>query len=354
MGRSAKWVLRQATDDERRNWTKLITQHEVSSSFLQLEQFAEIKSNSGWKARYLIFESKTKKIACLVLEKKIFPIGLLWYVPKGPVSTTASEVGMFAEATKHYINDQKLSVFIVKIEPAISPFSIEKYDLVRSDPVQPITSTIILKTEKTSKQQMALLGKRARRYIRKAEREGIVVKQKALTSETMHHMYALMQTAYGGKGMPGLRSYDYYEAFWTSYAEAKVGRLFFAYEDSRPVVGVYLVTTGKSAVYKDGGSVPDRQSKGAAYLIHWHILSVLAEEGVDYYDLWGAPSSKNVDDETDPLYGIGELCYTRSYCVLPAFGKAILKDNIAKSNGELTIQIPHPFIPSAMNPSARR
>lgn len=305
MGRSAKWILRQATGDERRNWAKLVTQYEESASFLQLEQFAEMKSNYGWSARYLIFESKTKKTACLVLEKKIFPVGLLWYIPKGPTGIDRNEIGVFAEAVKQYISNQKLPVFTVKIEPSIAPFNIQKYDLVRSDPIQPITSTIILKTEKTPEQQMVLLEKRARRYIRKAEREGIVVKQEILTRETMCQMYALMQTAYGGKGMPGLRSYEYYESFWTTYVKAGMGRLFFAYEDSRPVVGVYLITTGKFAVYKDGGSVPDRQSKGAAYLMHWHILRMLAAEGVDYYDLWGAPSSKNVGDETDPLYGIG-------------------------------------------------
>ena len=89
------------------------------------------------------------------------------------------------------------------------------------------------------------------------------------------------------------------------YRQGGYIRLFFAYEHDVPVVGVLVIVLGNKAVYKDGGSTPGREAKGAAYLLQWHIMNELAKNGVRKYDLWGTPPSDRVADPTHPFYGIG-------------------------------------------------
>ena len=116
-----------------------------------------------------------------------------------------------------------------------------------------------------------------------------------------------MQTAYGGRGIPGLRPYSYYENFWRTYIRSGVGRLYFGLESNKPTVGVFVVLLGQKAIYKDGGSIANRDAKGTAYFIHWDIMNRLSKDGITHYDLWGAPPSTQVDDTEHPLWGIGNF-----------------------------------------------
>jgi len=57
-------------------------------------------------------------------------------------------------------------------------------------------------------------------------------------------------------------------------------------------------------VYKDGGSNPQRSSKGAAYLLQWYIMQQLQRSGIKTYDMWGTLSSARRHDTSHPYYGV--------------------------------------------------
>ena len=190
--------------------------------------------------------------------------------------------------------------------------------LIERPAVQISASTIVLDVHSTPEEQLAHVGRRARRYIRKALNEGVEIREAALNEENFGAMYRLMTTVSGGRGVAGLPAYDYYRHFWRTYQKDGHIRLFFAYEHGQPVVGVLVIVLGDKAVYKDGGSTPGREAKGAAYLLQWHIMNELAKTGVKKYDLWGAPPSDRVNDPAHPFHGIGRF--------KTAFSKEIIDD----------------------------
>jgi lipid II:glycine glycyltransferase (peptidoglycan interpeptide bridge formation enzyme) len=312
MGRSTKWVLRDATASERIDWNLLVVRNVHGGSILQTDDFAQIKEKQGWSTQYLIYETPTGSIAALALTRYIFGLGHIWYFPKGPELERLQDLEGFWPATKDYIVSHRLNVFLVKIEPELP--NEEKTDMIIKDMgfiralfIQANVSTIILDVYKTPEQQLEHVGRRARRYIRKAEREAITTKEVAPSLENFQQMYAFMQTAFGGQGIPGLRSYEYYAYFWKHYIEHGIGRLYFGFENDKPTVGVFIVFLGEKAVYKDGGSSVSRSSQATAYFVHYHIMNELSKLGITHYDLWGAPPSDQIENPNHPLWGIGNF-----------------------------------------------
>ena len=312
MRRSTKWVLREATLEERKNWDTHIVNNPGGGSILQTTHFAHIKKAQGWRPYYLIFETPEGTIAALVLIRTIFLLGAIWYFPKGPSLKSVHEFGNALQAIREFIQMNNISVFLIKVEPEL-PKQHDTYNAMAragytpAQFIQANESTIILDVYDTVEEQTLHLGRRARRYIRRAQRENVTVEVMPPTTKNFKQMYQFMQTAYGGRGIPGLRPYSYYENFWRSYIRDDVGRLYFGFEDTTPTVGVFVVLLGQKAIYKDGGSAVNRDAKGTAYFIHWDIMNRLSKEGITHYDLWGAPPSDQVDNPEHPLWGIGNF-----------------------------------------------
>lgn len=310
--RSTKWLLRRASPDECVDWNTQIANNPGGGSILQTTHFAHIKTRQGWQANYFIFETPDGPIATLALARKIFLLGDLWYFPKGPSLKATKDFDDALYAIRTFIKNNKLRVFLIKVEPELS-MQQDTYNImtragfVPAPFIQANESTIILAVHDNAEAQTSHLGRRARRYIRRAQRESVTVELMSPSPENFKKMYSFMQTAYGGRGIPGLRQYDYYENFWRTYICSGVGKLYFGFEDNKPTVGVFVVLIGKKAVYKDGGSATDRDAKGTAYYIHWYIMNELAKEGVTEYDLWGSPPSNQVDNPEHPLWGIGNF-----------------------------------------------
>ncbi len=304
------WTVRYASPSEQDRWDELVAQNPDGGSFLQTVAMARIKQASKWKPLYLIYEKADQRIAALALTRSIFPIGDIWYMAKSPGITSPAELKQLCTANRQFVKQHQLNVFLIKLEPPLLASSqvdqaIADAGLMRSHSIQPSTSTIIIDIKNNPHDQLLSLGRRARRYIRRGIREGIQVKQVAPTEANFQLMYQLMKTVSGGRGVPGIRAYDYYKKFWNQFIHSGHGKLYFAYEDGWPTVGVFVITLGKKAVYKDGGSAPGRDSKGASYLIQWHIMNQLSNEGVTTYDLWGSPPSARIDDSTHFLHGVG-------------------------------------------------
>lgn len=151
------------------------------------------------------------------------------------------------------------------------------------------------------------LGRRVRRYARQARAEGVTVKEVPLLDSYCKTMHNLMQTANGGKGIPGQQTYEYYTHFWRTFHEYGSGSLFFAYEGKDVVAGLYAVQRGASVIYKDGGSTAERKSKGAVYYLHAEVMRHYAAQGCTTYDMWGSPPRDAINDTLHPLYGIGQF-----------------------------------------------
>jgi lipid II:glycine glycyltransferase (peptidoglycan interpeptide bridge formation enzyme) len=300
------WQLRSASLEEINDWNNLVTNNPDGGNFLQTRAFAAIKLKEGWTPYYFIYEKESVVVAALALTRSIFHGNDLWYFPKGP-GVPQKDFAAIVEITRRYAELHNPNIFLIQMEPEwceeAPPLSILNIDMTRG--IQAHASTVIVPLEPSINAIFDSLSKRARYGVRLGKRERVQIKSVAASEQNFHCMYALMKTVAGGKGVPGIRPYAYYRRFWQTHMASGMGRLYFAYEKGIPVVGAFAIVLGEKSFYKDGGSTPLRESKGASYLLQWKIIQDMKEAGAMSYDMLGTPPSNRRGDVTHRLHGVG-------------------------------------------------
>ncbi|MDO4252262.1 MAG: peptidoglycan bridge formation glycyltransferase FemA/FemB family protein [Rothia sp. (in: high G+C Gram-positive bacteria)] len=314
-----EFKARFASNQEIAHWDEHVIANPNGGNLLQSASFAGVKAKYGWKPLYLVYEGNTERDGVqqpmtsynLVLEKRVPLLGKVWYMIKGPDVYSVEDIPAILAAHKALIEREKLGVFLVKIEPDIvadeqARALLTKAGLVKSWNIQPNDSTAILDTDKTEDEVLKSLHSRGRNAVRRSAREGCQVERVELSEQNMQAMYALMDTVGQGNAQVHLRSYDYYRDFWTSFAQAGQGRLYFTYEDGQPSVGAYVINYGQKGTYKDGGSKPRRKQYGDSHQVQWRALTdLMKEQGIKTYDFCGTPPSDQLKNKDHHHYGLG-------------------------------------------------
>lgn len=297
-------IITFATSENIATWNKLILANPDDGNLFQGKEFADQKATTGWTPRFIIADT----IAITVLEKTVFGLGKLWYIPKGPGISSIRELDDLLPELKRFA--QAHGVFAIKIEPELRKTSetmadLIKLGLVRVRPIQPNFSTITLDISDDLETVMSRLNQKGRHAIKRAERDGVTTQHVDTTDKNCRIMYDLL--AETAAGSFSIRSFDYYKTFWQRYADAGLGQLFFAYVDGKIVAGAYGIAFGKKSTYKDGASVRERTAYGASHLLQWRMIEWMKSKGVEIHDFCGAPPSDQINNPDHPHYGIGRF-----------------------------------------------
>lgn len=298
------YMIRFAEQPTAVSWNRQILANPDGGNIFQGYEFAKQKQMGGWKPQFI----KADNLAITVLEKTIIGLGKLWYIPKGPGVTSVREFdGLLPELRKFA---QANGVFAIKIEPELikkdeTLADLLKLGLVKARPIQPNSSTVLLDLSPDLDTIMSHLNQKGRYAIRRAERDGVVVKRVDSSDENCKIMYDLLGETAAGSFR--IRSYNYYKTFWQRYAKAHLGQLFFAYVDGQIVAGAYAIAFGEKGTYKDGASARERTAYGASHLLQWHVIQWVKEKGATVHDLCGAPPSDQINNPDHPHYGIGRF-----------------------------------------------
>jgi lipid II:glycine glycyltransferase (peptidoglycan interpeptide bridge formation enzyme) len=297
-------TIRFATPDELLVWNDQILHNPDKGNVFQGLEFAEQKKLGGWTPRFII----AGHMSITVLEKTVLGLGKLWYLPKGPGVVRTKELQSLVLPLTQF--SSKNGVFAIKIEPELrkTPETLAdllKLQLTKVAPIQPNFSTVTLDLSGSLDEIMANLNQKGRHAIKRAERDGVTVRQVPATEENCKYMYDLLEdTAHGSFR---IRSYNYYKEFWQRYASAALGQLFFAYVDGKIVAGAFAIVFGTKSTYKDGASVRERTAYGASHLLQWHVIEWAKLKGAVIHDFCGAPPSDQIKNADHPHYGIGRF-----------------------------------------------
>lgn len=287
-------------------WDEMIVQNPDGGNVFASREVAETKRRNGWLPRYATFD----EMPVTILEKHVPLLGKYWYLPKGPGETSISALKVLLPEIQRFATEN--GVFAVKIEPEI-PESEETHPelaalgLVKTSPVQPNVSTVIIDLSSSLEEVMKNFNQKGRHAVRRAERDGVVARAVELTDENMKTMYDLLVDTAAGRFESSVRDLEYYKTFWKAFAESGHGQLFFAYFEDKVVAGAYAMYLGQKGLYKDGASIRERTAYGASHLLQWVIMTWMSERGVTSYDLCGAPHSSRINDESHPFYGVGRF-----------------------------------------------
>jgi serine/alanine adding enzyme len=294
--------IRFATDQEIADWDQQVIKNPDNGNFLQGQQFALQKQREGWRLRYLFADTT----AILVLERTVFGLGNVWYLPKGPGIQTVEQLGEIVAPLRDFAKQN--GVFVVKLEPElvkteVNDQALRGLGLVSVAQVQP-AATVILDIKGDLEAFITAMPQKGRYAIRRAERDGVTVKRVEATPENCKVMFDLL-TLTAEDSAFGIRNYDYYLKWWQGYEKAGQGQLFFAYFDNEVVAGAYAIVYGNKSTYKDGASIRKRTAYGASHLLQWHVIQWVKERGSVSHDLCGTPPPSQVDNKDHRFYGIG-------------------------------------------------
>jgi lipid II:glycine glycyltransferase (peptidoglycan interpeptide bridge formation enzyme) len=293
-------TTRFATQQEISEWNKHILANPDGGNVFASYEFAMQKETGGYKAHFVFIDD----LAVTILEKNAPTLGKLWYLPKGPGVTSAKDLFAVLDALKPFA--EEYGVFAIRIESELKHDeqpTLARHGLIKSKPIIPNPSTITLDISDNLDIVLTNLPQKGRHAIRRAERDGVVIKQVKSTDENCQIMYNLL--AETAKGQFGIRSYDYFRTFWQRFEAAGYGQLFFAYYDKQVVAGAYAMAYGAKSTYKDGASIRERTVYGASHLLQWRIIEWAKSRGVKIHDFCGSPPSDEINNTHHQHYGVG-------------------------------------------------
>jgi len=293
-------TVRFANQQEIHDWDQYVIAGADGGNMFASYEFAMQKETGGYKAHFIFVDS----LAITVLEKNANLLGKFWYLPKGPEAISTKELFKIMDLLKPFA--KKHNVFAIRIEPELgksNQMDVEKYGLIKSNPIIPNPSTITLDISGNLENILTKLPQKGRYAIKRAERDGVTIKRVKSSDKNCEIMYNLLtETA---KGQFGIRSYEYFKTFWQRFESAGLGQLFFAYFNNQVVAGAYAITFGHKSTYKDGASVRDRTAYGASHLLQWEVIKWAKEKGSLLHDFCGSPPSDEINNSEHKHYGIG-------------------------------------------------
>ena len=187
--------------------------------YFKAKNLSNKKRLAGWKARYILSDY----CAFSVLEKTILGFGKVWYCPKGPGVGSKEELSKLIEELTPYAKKQ--GVFSIKIEPPLDHAEdLTDLGLIKTKPVQYNYATVLIDLSPDLDTIMANFNQKGRHAIKRAERDGVTVKQVAATDENCKKMYDLfIETSKSAKF--AIRPAEYYREFYYRYEASGNGQL---------------------------------------------------------------------------------------------------------------------------------
>lgn len=293
-------TARYATTEEIAQWNSYIVSNPDGGNVFSSGEYSEIKKLTGYTPRYVFVDS----IAVTVLEKTTVPLGVFWYLPKGPNVASTEELFNVLEALEPLAKQAK--VFAIRVESelqrALAPALVE-YGLRKAAPIIPNPSTITIDISPSLDDVLTNLPQKGRHAVRRAQRDGVTVQQVAVTEDNAQSMYKLL--AETAEGQFGIRHYNYYKTFWQTFEKTGNGQLFFAYFEGEIVAGAFAMVLGEKSTYKDGASIRKRTAYGASHFLQWNVIEWAKSKGALVHDFCGSPPSDEIANPDHPHYGIG-------------------------------------------------
>lgn len=280
---------------------------------LQSWAWGETKSQTGWRARRLIWrDGRTggdPVAAAAVLIRRLgrrLPFAVA-YVPKGPLLDWEDE--SLAEAVLAHLEAEarRSRALFIKIDPDVrsdSPAGQAVTALLARRGWRPSAEQIQFRNTMVSDLTpdedalLAAMKPKWRYNIRLAQRRGVVVR--AGSAADLPVFYALYSETGRRDGFL-VRPFQYYRAIWGRFMAEGLAHLLLAEVAGQPVAGLILFRFGPTAWYFYGASADQSRELMPNHALQWAAMCWAKAAGCRRYDWWGAP---DVLAESDPMWGV--------------------------------------------------
>ena len=250
---------------------------------LQWWQWGELKAKTGpWEARRLALCEGDEVVggAQVLIRSMPFPFNAICYLPRGPFAAegrlmeAADAIADWCRANTHAVS--------VKIDPAVRELAFSK-GWQPSERVQ-LNKTAVLSLEPDEDKIMAAIpNRKCRQYIRKAKRDGIVVREG--TADDLDAILAMYKKTAEADGF-ALHDDEFYR---TALEELSgLQQLHVAERDGELHAFLWNVTSPNGTAFELWGAVSDAGKRSRAnYYLKWCGILAAKEAGARLYDLNG-------------------------------------------------------------------
>lgn len=306
--------LREVTD--RHAWDAFVNEHSWGHP-LQLWGWGEAKRSTNWTPYRLILDHEGKKAGAQVLLWPIPKLGrFIAYVPRGPVVEPALAEKLLAELV---VWAKAHKALYLRVEPAWIEAELPNGWRKAANSLQ-MTETYTIDLTKTEDEILEPMARKHRQYIRKAERDGVVIERINSAPATVNSgpvtgstpsssldapgdgdpatgatrtspegsdlqpMYDLYYETASRAGF-GIHSFEYYQDLHSELGESSY--LYYASIEGTPVAFLWLAAAGATAYELYGGVSGQGQEAKANYYLKWHAIEAMKTAGFKTYDFNG-------------------------------------------------------------------
>lgn len=249
---------------------------------LQLWGWGELKSAHNWRAHRVLWEQGgvIKGGAQLLIRQLPGPFKALTYLPRGPFGVLSTSIDGMAELAKY--TKQTIGGTLITAEPDQTTVEWGSGWHASANTIL-IPNTLVLDLNRTEEELLADMTKKTRQYIRKSERDGVVVKQ-IKTREALVDVLAIYKDTAARAGF-ALHGDAYYNDLFAMLGENNL--VCGAYVDNTLVSFVWCAISATTAFELYGGVTQKGQELRANYALKWYAITKCREWGIMRYDMNG-------------------------------------------------------------------
>ncbi len=281
---------------EEKAWDKLLLKSVNMPHYMQASAWGESKARSQWPVSRLIVQADTGALPLQVFSRTVPGLGRLHYAPEVVGVTKDTIPSLTDQLTKQYGKGLafKLELYQPYAEELVDAFRANGW--LKGNSVQH-RNTVIVDLQGTEEELFARIKKRARYEVRVAQRNGVRVEKVEATRERLDMLANLMQVTAKRSGA-FFRNSSYINKYWHTFSKTNQGSLYLAWHESDLLAGAYIISYGKTAWYKDSGSVRLKSNFMASRFLQWEIMRDLQSQGITHYDLSGIPAPENIENSS--------------------------------------------------------
>jgi len=287
------------------------TQEHPRGHLLQSSRWGALKARYGWERRCVaVAGAEGLHAGAQMLLRRRLGVSVA-YVPRGPLFAGDAEADTLLLATLDRLARRQRAVFL-RLEPNTieqegDAAALHSFLLIHgfgpADPIQP-RSSVHLDLAPPADRLLAAMSKGHRADIRRAEREGVVVRAGQNTAD-LDAFYTIM-AATGARGEFAIHSRAYYQTVWELFRSgadtwavghdgilpyAEHARLLLAERDNTPLAAFLVFAWAGIGMYLYSGATEAGLKSGANHALQWQALLWAKEQGCACYDFWGIPDA---------------------------------------------------------------
>ncbi len=278
--------------EDRDEWTMIFNDVD-SPSFLQSWEWGTLnQEHNGYEVLRLgLYDSSERLVAIAQVLKIVAKRGSFLFVPHGPI---------FAEPEKR--GEEYLTAFLEYLSEIARQ---ERFAFIRMSPVFPESKTLNdvydrigmvtaptymhaeriwrLSLQPEPDQLLKEMRKTTRYLIRKADKEGIVIKRRS-DAQCIDDFWNLYQETASRESFTPF-SKEFVDAEYQTFAQHHDADYFFGEKDGKILAGALVVYTKSTAFYHQGASI--HTPYPVPYALQWAAIQEARRRGCKWYNFWG-------------------------------------------------------------------